>query len=34
MGFVYAGYRKAMSEKRQKNLGIVRVWEVPGWKGG
>lgn len=30
MGFVYAAYTKAMSERRQRTLGIMNVWEVHG----
>ena len=30
MGFVYAAYTKAMSERRQRTLGIMNVWEVRG----
>lgn len=30
MGFVYAAYTKAMSERRQRTLGILNVWEVRG----
>lgn len=28
MGFVYAAYTKALSERRQRILGIMTVWEV------
>lgn len=34
MGFVYSAYIKAMPKSRRETLGLIHLWEVPGWRGG
>lgn len=31
MGIVYGAYIKAMPESRREVLGLIHLWEVPGW---
>lgn len=32
MGLVYGAYVKAMPRSRREVLGLVHLWEVPGWR--
>ena len=34
MGVVYGAYIKAMPESRREVLGLIHLWEVPGWGKG